>query len=220
MKLRNFAEDAEVLPCRDGGLAKHYRQFPDQLTQDRSAPICCIYRNEVYHASSQNVAISGLRFFYQQVLGWNEEQFSMREKTDVAVAGSVKPQEVERLLVAAVKLSDRCLLMAAYSAGLRVTELIHLKLSDVDPERMMIRVEQGKGRKDRYTILSQRLLSELKKYKQTYQPVLWVFFGKTRNNPTAHHRWRRKSITSPSRKVVLKKAKAFTRCATVSPPIC
>jgi site-specific recombinase XerD len=73
---------------------------------------------------------------------------------------------VERLLEAAVKLRDRCLLMTAYSAGLRVTELIHLKLSDIDSEPMMIRVEQGKGKKDRYTILSQRLLGELKRYKQ------------------------------------------------------
>jgi len=73
--------------------------------------------------------------------------------------------------------------MTAYSAGLRVTELTHLKLSDLDPESMMIRVEQGKGKKDRYTILSQRLLGELKKYKQTYQPIFWVFFGKNRNCP-------------------------------------
>ena len=51
--------------------------------------------------------------------------------------------------------------MTAYSAGLRVSELVHLKLSDIDSERMMMRVEQGKGRKDRYTILSQRLLGEL-----------------------------------------------------------
>lgn len=73
--------------------------------------------------------------------------------------------------------------MTAYSAGLPVTELIHLKLSDIDVERMMIRVEQGKGKKDRYTILSPRLLGELKKYKQMYQPVSWVFFGKSRNDP-------------------------------------
>ena len=95
----------------------------------------------------------------------------------------LSPREVERLLEAAVKLRDRCLLMTAYSAGLRAGELIHLKLSDIDVERMMLRVEQGKGKKDRYTILSQRLLGELKKYKQTYQPVSWVFFGKSRNEP-------------------------------------
>jgi integrase/recombinase XerD len=81
------------------------------------------------------------------------------------------------------KLRDRCLLMTAYSAGLRVSELVHLKLGDIDPERMMIRVEQGKGKKDRYTILSQRLLGELRRYKLAYQPVSWVFFGKNRNCP-------------------------------------
>ena len=72
----------------------------------------------------------------------------------------LSPREVERLLSATVKLRDRCLLMTVYAAGLRVTELIHLKLSDIHPERMMIRVEQGKGKKDRYTILSQRLLGD------------------------------------------------------------
>src|SRR5256712_4036630 len=75
-------------------------------------------------------------------------------------------REVERLLSATVKLRDRCLLMTAYAAGLRVTELVHLKLSDIHPERMMIRGEQGKGKKDRYTILSQRLVVELGRYKQ------------------------------------------------------
>ena len=68
------------------------------------------------------------------------------EKKDLAVAGGVS-QEVERLLNATVKLRDRCLLMTAYSAGLRVCELVHLKISDIHPERMMIRVEQGKGKK-------------------------------------------------------------------------
>jgi site-specific recombinase XerD len=89
--------------------------------------------------------------------------------------------------------------MTAYAAGLRVTELIHLKLSDIHPERMMIRVEQGKGKKDRYTILSQRLLGELRKYKQAYQPVLWVFFGKTRNDPL-HITAAKKVYISPSTK--------------------
>jgi integrase/recombinase XerD len=135
-------------------------------------------------SSSLNANISGLRFFYQQVLGWSQEQFFLpRRKRTWRLPEVLSPREMERLLQAAVKLRDRCLLMTAYSAGLRVDELIHLKVSDIDVERMMIRVEQGKGKKDRYTILSQRLLGELKKYKQTYQPVSWVFFGKSRNEP-------------------------------------
>jgi site-specific recombinase XerD len=166
------------------GLAKHYRQFPDQLTQEQIRTYLLYLQERGLSSSSQNVAISGLRFFYQQVLGWNEEQlFLPPRKRTWRLPEVLSPREVERLLSAAVKLRDRCLLMTAYAAGLRVTELIHLKLSDIHPERMMIRVEQGKGKKDRYTILSQRLLGELRRYKQAYQPVSWVFFGKTRNDP-------------------------------------
>ena len=185
MKLRNFAgRTQKSYLAAMVGLAKHYRQFPDQLTQEQIRTYVLELQERGLSSSSLNVNISGLRFFYQQVLGWNQEQFFLpRRKRTWRLPEVLSPREVEQLLSCAVKLRDRCLLMTAYSAGLRVDELIHLKLSDIDPERMMIRVEQGKGKKDRYTILSQRLLGELKKYKQTYQPVLWVFFGKSRNEP-------------------------------------
>jgi len=221
MKLRNFASRTQKSYLAVMvGVAKHYRQFPDQLTQEQIRTYLLHLQERGLSTSSQNVAISGLRFFYQQVLGWNEEQlFLPPRKRTWRLPEVLSPREVKRLLSATVKLRDRCLLMTAYAAGLRVTELIQLKLSDIDPERMMIRVEQGKGKKDRYTILSQRLLGELRKYKQAYQPVLWVFFGKTRNDPCTSPP-RRESISSPSRKAALKKAKAFIRCGTVLPPIC
>jgi len=185
MKLRNFA--ARTQKSYLGamvGLAKHYRQFPDQLSKEQIQTYLLELQEHGLSSSSLNVNISAFRFFYQQVLGWDQEQFSLpRRKRTWRLPEVLSPREVERLLEASVKLRDRCLLMTAYSAGLRVTELIHLKLSDIDPERMMIRVEQGKGKKDRYTILSQRLFSELKKYKQAYQPISWVFFGASRNGP-------------------------------------
>jgi integrase/recombinase XerD len=185
MKLRNFAARTQKSYLTAMvGLAKHYRQFPDQLTQEQIQTHLLELQERGLSSSSLNVNISALRFFYQQVLGWNREQFFLpRRKRTWRLPEVLSPREVERLLEAAVKLRDRCLLMTAYSAGLRVTELIHLKLSDIDSERMMIRVEQGKGKKDRYTILSKRLLGELKRYKQTYKPVSWVFFGKNRNCP-------------------------------------
>src|ERR687891_1420727 len=185
MKLRDFAGRTQN-SCRAAmvGLAKHYRQFPDQLTQEQIRTYLLHLQEKGLSSSSLNVNISGLRFFYQQVLGWNQEQLFLPPRKRLwRLPEVLSPREVERLLSCAVKLRDRCLLMTAYSAGLRVTELVHLKLSDIDPERMMIRVEQGKGKKDRYTILSQRLLGELKRYRQTYQPVSWVFFGKNRNCP-------------------------------------
>jgi site-specific recombinase XerD len=185
MKLRNFAaRTRKSYVAVMVGLAKHYRQFPDQLTQEQIRAYLLHLQDRGLSSSSQNVAVSGLKFFYQQVLGWNEQQlFLPPRKRNWRLPEVLSPREVEQLLICAVKLRDRCLLMTAYSAGLRVGELVRLKLSDIDPERKMIRVEQGKGRKDRYTILSQRLLGELKKYHQTYQPVSWVFFGKNRNCP-------------------------------------
>lgn len=185
MKLRNFAERTQISYLTVMvGLAKHYHQFPDQLTQDQIREYLLHLKERGLSSSSQNVAVSGLKFFYQQVLGWDEKQLFLPPRKQLGRLPQVfSPREVERLLICAVKLRDRCLLMTAYSAGLRVSELVHLKLSDIDPQRMMIRVEQGKGRKDRYTILSPRLLTELKKYKQTYQPVSWVFFGINRNCP-------------------------------------
>jgi len=185
MKLRNFAARTQKSYLAVMvGLAKHYRQFPDQLTQEQIRAYLLYLQDRGLSSSSQNVAVSGLKFFYQQVLGWNEDQlFLPPRKRNWRLPEVLSPREVEQLLACAVKLRDRCLLMTAYSAGLRVGELVHLKLSDIHAERMMIRVEQGKGKKDRYTILSQRLLAELKRYKQTYQPVSWVFFGKNRNCP-------------------------------------
>src|SRR4030095_17025734 len=168
MKLRNFASRTQKSYLAVMvGLARHYRQFPDQLAQEQIRTCLLHLQERGLSSSSQNVAISGLRFFYQQVLGWTQEQiFLPPRKRTWRLPEVLSPREVERLLAAAVQLRDRCLLMTAYSAGLRVSELVHLKLNDIHTERMMIRVEQGKGKKDRYTILSQRLLGELRRYKQ------------------------------------------------------
>jgi site-specific recombinase XerD len=166
------------------GLVKYYRQSPDQLTHEQIRSYLLHLEERGLSPSSRNVAISGLKFFYHQVLGWSEEKlFIPPRKRTLRLPEVLSPKEVEHLLGAAGKLRDRCLLMTAYASGVRVSELVHLKRSDIDPARMMIRVEQGKGKKDRYTILSPRLLSELRRYKQAYQPVTWVFFGKDRSRP-------------------------------------
>jgi len=73
--------------------------------------------------------------------------------------------------------------MTAYAGGLRVSELVNLKLRDIDPERMMIQVEQGKGQKDRFAILSQNLLTELRRYWKRYRPCVWLFPNRTKNGP-------------------------------------
>jgi integrase len=69
-------------------------------------------------------------------------------------------------------------LMICYSAGLRISEAVHLKVRDIDSQRMQIRVEQGKGKKDRYTLLSTTLLDELRRYWRLYHPYEWLFTGR------------------------------------------
>jgi site-specific recombinase XerD len=117
-----------------------------------------------------------MKFFYHQCLGWNERQlFIPPRKRSWQLPEVLSQKEVERLLLAATTQRDRCLLMTAYATGLRVSELVRLKVSAIDSHRMMVRVEQGKGRKDRYTILSQRLLCELRSYWKEHRSPTYLF---------------------------------------------
>ncbi len=177
MKLRNFSPRTEQsYVSAMVGLVKYYRQSPDQLTQDEIRSYLLHLKERGLSPSSRNVAISGLKFFYHQILGWNEQKlFLPPRKRSWRLPEVLSPKEVERLLLAAVKLRDRCLLMTAYATGLRVSELVRLKVSDIDSSRMMVKVEQGKGRKDRYTILSQRLLIELRTYWKQHRSPTWLF---------------------------------------------
>ena len=89
----------------------------------------------------------------------------------------LSPEEVVRLLDAARPGRDRVLLQIAYACGLRISELVHLQVTDIDSARMVVVVRQGKGRKDRLVPLSQRLLDELRVYWRRYRPDGWLFPG-------------------------------------------
>ena len=177
MKLRNFSPRTEQsYVSAMVGLVKHYGRSPDQLTQDEIRSYLLHLKERGLSPSSRNVAISGMKFFYHQILGWDEQKlFLPPRKGSWRLPEVFSPKEVERLLLAAVRHRDRCLLMTAYATGLRVSELVRLKVSDIDSERMTVKVEQGKGRKDRYTILSQRLLSELRSYWKEHRSPIWLF---------------------------------------------
>jgi site-specific recombinase XerD len=95
----------------------------------------------------------------------------------------LSPGEVASLFDACPNLKHRTLLMTSYSGGLRLGETLGLLPSDIDSARMMIRVEQGKGRKDRYVMLSPTLLGELRSYWKAFRPVRWLFEGRTKGQP-------------------------------------
>ena len=92
-------------------------------------------------------------------------------------------EELQRLFTSAKNPRHRALLMTTYAAGLRVSEVVRLKLTDIETDRLLLRIEQGKGHKDRYTLLSTRLLGELRAYWKLYRPPLWLFTGQDSAQP-------------------------------------
>jgi integrase/recombinase XerD len=133
---------------------------------------------------SQNATVAALRFFFTVTLRRSKITDRMpfvREPRKLPVV--LSPEEVARFLEAAPGLKYRAALSVAYGAGLRANEVVSLKIGDIDSTRMVIRVEQGKGRKDRYVMLSEHLLELLRAYWKTARPQGWLFPGRDRVNP-------------------------------------
>jgi integrase/recombinase XerD len=131
-----------------------------------------------------NHAVSALRFFFGVTLKRHdiiEHTTFIREPRKLPVV--LSPQEVARLINAASSLKYKAALSLAYGAGLRAAEVVSLKVSDVDSRRMLIRVEQGKGRKDRYVMLSPHLLELLRAWWRTERPQGWLFPGRNPVKP-------------------------------------
>ncbi len=130
-----------------------------------------------------NQTVSTLRFFFKVTLGRPdlvERTTFVREPRKLPVA--LSPDEVARLLDAAPGLKYKAALSVAYGAGLRVSEVVALKIGDID-SKMIIRVEQGKGRKDRYVMLSPHLLELLRAWYKAARPQGWLFPGRDRVQP-------------------------------------
>jgi site-specific recombinase XerD len=133
---------------------------------------------------SCHAVITALRFFYTVVLEDSETIATIPQVKKVTRLPEIlSPEQLERLFAAPRNPKHRALLMTAYGGGLRVSELVRLKLTDIHSDRMMIRVEQGKGKKDRYTLLSKRVLSELRSYWKIKRPAVWLFPGIKRHEP-------------------------------------
>lgn len=178
MLLRRFSpRTQEAYLAAVTGLAKHYKQSPAQIDVEKvKAYLLHLTVERGLSWSSVNVAVAGLRFFYLQTLGWDQVKLSIPpRKRPSPLPEILSRQELERLFACAALPKHRILLMTTYATGLRVGEVVRLKVGDVDSQRMMIRVEEGKGMKDRYTILSPQLLTELRLYWKLYRPSIWLF---------------------------------------------
>ena len=128
--------------------------------------------------SYQNQAINAIKFYYERVLGGRRKVYLIeRPREEKFLPEVLSQEEVTALLNAIDNLKHKAVLMTIYSGGLRISELINLKIKDIDSNRMQIRIEQGKGKKDRYTLLGQKTLEVLRSYVKQYQPREWLFEG-------------------------------------------
>ncbi len=166
-------------------LAKFHDRRPDNLTtREVQQFLIHLVEGRGLTWGTCNCYVHGLRFFYRVTLGRNDTDFCIpRAKEPARLPMILSPGEVHRILDAAANRRDRTLLMTTYSAGLRASEVVHLKISDIDRQRMCLRVEQGKRGKDRYTLLSPKLLPVLEDYWRRYHPKDWLFPSPRRGRP-------------------------------------
>ncbi len=128
--------------------------------------------------SQQNQRINAIKFFYEKVRNGDRIAFSIdRPRRAKRLPSVLSKQEVQQLIIESNNLKHKCILSLIYSAGLRRSELINLKITDIVSERGLVRIAGAKGKKDRYSLLSNSLLEQLRAYYKQYKPKIWLFEG-------------------------------------------
>jgi len=179
MDVRHFSgRTVEAYVAGVKGLAKYYMRAPDQLSDDEVQRYLLYLREERQLSSSScNQIRCALKFFYEVTVRRPQPSLTVPPMRQTQKLPEIlSREEVERIVAATRTRRERVLLMATYGGGLRVSEVVALRPTDLDAERGVIRVEQGKGKKDRYTVLAERLVRELGQYYRVYgRPAHWVF---------------------------------------------
>ncbi len=186
MQIRNFTANTQAAYLQQIVLlARYYHQSPEALGPQQIQAYQLYLTNERKLAPGSLCTIAAaLRFLYHVTLkrDWARDDIPIPKKP-LKLPVILSPEEIEHFLECVGSLKHRTLLTVAYAAGLRVSEATHLKVTDIDSQRMVIRVEQGKGQKDRYVMLSPRLLEELRTYWKVARPKLWLFPGDIPGRP-------------------------------------
>ena len=186
MHLRGLSEGTQGHYLRAvEGLCKHYNRPPDRIEPEEVQGYL-LYLTDVrgFKHSTCNTLVTGLRFLYQRVLGQHDVEWWLpRRREPQKLPVVLSREEMARLFAAAPLPKHRALLMTIYAGGLRVSEAVNLQLDDIDSSRMVIRIREGKGGKDRYAVLSERLLKELRAYWKLVRPQQWLFPGDGSDQP-------------------------------------
>jgi integrase/recombinase XerD len=191
MELKNLSQNTQrSYLAAVTGLAKHYQRSPLKITDKMIEDYLLYLKNDKANApNSCGSVLTGLRFFYKNVAQKQiSVDYSLRKKPR-KLPTVLTMEQVWRLICAPNNLKHRLMLMTTYSAGLRASEVRALKAEHIDSERMLIKVQDGKGNKDRYTLLSEKLLAQLRSYYKNYRPKTYLFpssFKKRKNKPLSY----------------------------------
>jgi site-specific recombinase XerD len=166
-------------------LAQHYQRPPDQLSEAELRQYFLFLLNDKKVAASTfRIHLYGIRFFYEHTLQRPWPVFDLvRPRKSQKLPVVLSAQEVRSLLALVERPKARMCLQLIYGCGLRLTEGTHLQVSDIDPARMLVRVRQGKGGKDRFVPLAPRVLELLRAYWQRARPRPWLFPARYRPEP-------------------------------------
>jgi len=212
MKLRRFALGTQklyVYAVED--LARYYHRSPD-LIREEEVHVYLLYLQEEKKLEwgSCNCMAAGLNFFYKTTLKEKNINFKIPKRKQTRKLPTIfSRSDLIKLFDATDSLRNRMMLITAYSAGLRVSELVSLKPEHIESGRKLIRVEQGKGNKDRYTLLSDKLLKDLKVYWKRYHPKEYLFYptGNPHKPLTKNMAW--KIFNKAKQKAGLKRGKGI-----------
>jgi len=180
LRIRNYSpRTIETYTRCVARFAKHFSRSPAELGPEeiREYQIFLVHTK---HSSWTlfNQTVCALRFLYKVTLGRSDMiEHIPYPKQEKQLPVVLSRDEVARFFAAITNLKHRTILMTMYGAGLRISEALGLRVSDIDSDRMLIRVQQGKGKRDRYVPLAPTLLCQLREYWRTYRPQSWLFPG-------------------------------------------
>lgn len=186
MRIHNLADNTQSAYLQQIiAYAKYFHQSPDKLGPEEIRTYQ-LYLTQIrkLSPSSISVACGALRFLYKVTLkrDWSINEIPL-PKCPFKLPVILSREEVNSFLASVVNVKHRMIFMTVYATGLRISEVARLKVTDIDSQRMTIRVEQGKGRKDRYVMLSPHLLDELRDYWKIKRPMTWLFPGGLAGQP-------------------------------------
>ena len=187
MQVRNLSPHTQRSYVQQVSLfARHFDKSPEELGPEEIRSYQVYLTNERKLAtSSMLIAVSALRFLYKVSLkrDWTFDDIIPAPKKPQKLPIVLSPEEVLHFLECIGSTKHRAILTTCYAAGLRISEAIRLKPTDIDSQRMVIRIDQGKGQKDRYVMLSPKLLETLRNYFRVVRPKGWLFEGDVPGQP-------------------------------------